>query len=158
MTIAETERQRFNEEANIFERYLPYAIVYDCVDKWAKAFEGLEGQPATQTSGWYVGSGVFMASSFSRDVNSFSSSISTAIASTPGGSGGSGFSAAAGFRAVVAAVAAAGAGKASAPPLLPAELGEGELSTSDHSGRHLLPVAMARSRRRRLSCLEWRLI
>jgi uncharacterized membrane protein YgcG len=97
MTIAETERQRFNEEANIFEKYLPYAIVYDCVEKWAKAFEGLEGQPATQTNGWYVGSGVFMASTFSRDVNSFSSSISTAIASTPGGSGGSGFSSGGGF-------------------------------------------------------------
>jgi uncharacterized membrane protein len=91
MTIAETERQRFYEEANMFEKYLPYAIVYDCVDKWARAFEGLEGQPASQTSGWYVGSGPFIASSFSRDISSFSSSMSTAIASTPGGSGGSGF-------------------------------------------------------------------
>jgi uncharacterized membrane protein len=97
MTIAETERQRFNEESNIFEKYLPYAIVFDCVDKWAEAFEGLEGQPATRTNGWYVGSGAFMASSFSRDVNSFSSSISTAIASTPGGSGSSGFSSGGGF-------------------------------------------------------------
>jgi uncharacterized membrane protein len=92
MTIAETERQRFNEEANIFEKYLPYAIVYDCVDKWAKAFEGLENQPGAQTSGWYVGTGPFLASSFSRDISSFSSGMSTAIASTPGSSGGSGFS------------------------------------------------------------------
>jgi uncharacterized membrane protein len=93
MTIAETERQRFNEEANIFEKYLPYAIVYDCVDKWAKAFEGLEGQPgAASTSGWYIGTGPFLATSFARDVNSFSDGMSTAIASTPGSSGGSGFS------------------------------------------------------------------
>jgi uncharacterized membrane protein len=93
-TIAETERQRFNEEQNIFERYLPYAIVYDCVDKWAKAFEGLEGQPGSSgmsTSGWYVGTGPFLASSFARDVSSFSSGMSTAISSTPGSSGGSGF-------------------------------------------------------------------
>jgi uncharacterized membrane protein len=97
MTIAETDRQKFYEEENIFEKYLPYAIVYDCVDKWAKAFEGLEGQPATRTSGWYVGPHAFAASTFSRDINSFSSSISTAIASTPGGSGGSGFSSGGGF-------------------------------------------------------------
>jgi uncharacterized membrane protein YgcG len=97
MTIAETDRQKFYEEENIFEKYLPYAIVYDCVDKWAKAFEGLEGQPATRSSGWYVGTGPFIASSFSNDINSFSSSISTAIASTPGGSGGSGFSSGGGF-------------------------------------------------------------
>jgi uncharacterized membrane protein len=97
MEVAETDRQRFNEEAGIFEKYLPYAIVFDCVDKWAKAFEGLEGQPA-QTSGWYVSSGgsfgsrAFSAAAFSSSIASFSSSISSAIASTPGGSGGSGFS------------------------------------------------------------------
>ena len=52
MQVAETDRQRFNEEENIFQEYLPYAIVFGCVDKWAKAFEdmGIE----TNTSSWYV--------------------------------------------------------------------------------------------------------
>ena len=47
MTKAEKERQQFAEKANLFEEYLPYAIVYGCVDKWAKAFEGLGlGEPS----------------------------------------------------------------------------------------------------------------
>ena len=90
MVVAETDRQRFAEEANIFEEYLPYAIVYNCVDKWSRAFEGLASQP--QTSAWYVSSRPFTPIAFSRSLEGFSSSISTAIASTPGGSGGSGFS------------------------------------------------------------------
>lgn len=91
MVVAETDRQRFYEEENIFEKYLPYAIVYDTVEKWAKAFEGLDGQPA-QTSGWYVSSHAFAPLAFSNSISSFSSSLSSAISSTPGGSGGSGFS------------------------------------------------------------------
>ena len=31
----------FAEKANLFADYLPYAIVFQCVHKWAKAFEGL---------------------------------------------------------------------------------------------------------------------
>jgi uncharacterized membrane protein YgcG len=90
MTVAETDRQRFNEETNLFQEYLPYAIVYGCVDKWAKAFEGLENQP--DTSSWYVSTHAFAPLAFSSSLQSFSSSMSSAIASTPGGSGGSGFS------------------------------------------------------------------
>ncbi|HWO72870.1 MAG TPA: DUF2207 domain-containing protein [Dehalococcoidia bacterium] len=95
MTVAETDRQRFNEEVGLFQEYLPYAIVFECVDKWAKAFEGLETEATT--SSWYVGPAPFQAVAFSRNLESFSNSISSAIASTPGGSGGSGFSAGGGF-------------------------------------------------------------
>jgi uncharacterized membrane protein len=87
MVTAETERQRFAEQKNIFHEYLPYAIVYGCVEKWAKAFEGL-GEMETD---WYVGTHPFVAASFVDSVSSFSSSVSSSIASTPGGSGGSGF-------------------------------------------------------------------
>ncbi len=90
MTVAETDRQKFYEEEGIFEKYLPYAIVYHCVDKWAKVFSDL-GIDTSTTSGWYVGTGVFTAAAFSQTVESFSSSVSSAIASTPGGSGSSGF-------------------------------------------------------------------
>ncbi|HEX5368906.1 MAG TPA: DUF2207 domain-containing protein, partial [Dehalococcoidia bacterium] len=68
----------------------PYAIVYHCVDKWAKVFADL-GIDTSTTSGWYVGTGLFTAAAFSQTVENFSSSVSSAIASTPGGSGGSGF-------------------------------------------------------------------
>jgi hypothetical protein len=90
MVIAETDRQKFNEEINIFQEYLPYAMVYECVDKWAKAFEGLENVPSTNS--WYVSTTAFNAAAFSHSMNNFSASMSSAIASTPGGSGGSGFS------------------------------------------------------------------
>jgi uncharacterized membrane protein len=86
---AETERQTFAELANLFEEYLPYAIVYECVDKWAKAFEGL-GDQATQP-GWYQGRGPFVAAAFVSSVSDFTESISSVMASTPGGSGSSGF-------------------------------------------------------------------
>jgi len=90
MTVAETDRQRFNEEAGLFQEYLPYSIVLGCVDRWAKVFEDLGLQP--ETSGWYVSSHAFAPIAFSHSLQSFSSSMSSAIASTPGGSGGSGFS------------------------------------------------------------------
>jgi uncharacterized membrane protein YgcG len=89
MTVAETDRQRFNEEANLFQDYLPYAIVLGIVDKWAEVFEKLGIQP--DTGGWYVSSHAFAPLAFSHSLQSFSSSMSSAIASTPGGSGGSGF-------------------------------------------------------------------
>ena len=89
MTVAEKDRQRFNEEKNIFQEYLPYAMVYGCVDKWAKAFEDMGIQP--DTSGWYVSPYPFAALAFTQNLNSFSTSLSSAITSTPGGSGSSGF-------------------------------------------------------------------
>lgn len=86
---AETARQEFAEKANIFQEYLPYAIVFKCVDKWAKAFEGL-GDEATRPD-WYYGRHAFAAHAFASRVNDFSESISSVMASTPGGRGGSGF-------------------------------------------------------------------
>jgi uncharacterized membrane protein YgcG len=92
MEIAEKERQRFAERENIFSEYLPYAIVFGCVEKWANAFKDIDAQQAT--SSWYTGSslGAFSANDLSSNLSSFSSQVSSTIASTPGGSGGSGFS------------------------------------------------------------------
>ncbi len=89
INTAEKDRQRFNEQTNLFAEYLPYAIVFRCVEKWARAFEGI-GEEATR--GWYYGPTMFNPAVFAQDFDSFSSSISSAVASTPGGSGGSGFS------------------------------------------------------------------
>ena len=90
--VAEKDRQKFAEKEHIFADYLPYAIVFRCVEQWAKAFEGIDLKAAT--SGWYSGTsfGTFTALTMSRDLSAFSSQISTTIASTPGGSGSSGFS------------------------------------------------------------------
>jgi len=90
VATAETSRQRYNEEQNIFAAYLSYAIVFRCVDKWARAFSDAERQGATRS--WYVGSQAFSAVAFSQSLQGFSSNLTSTIASTPGSHGGSGFS------------------------------------------------------------------
>lgn len=90
MEVAEKDRQRFAEKEHIFAEYLPFAIVFKCVDQWAKALQGIDLKEATST--WYAGNlAAFNAMDLSRDLSSFSGQLSTAIASTPGGSGSSGF-------------------------------------------------------------------
>src|SRR4029078_223102 len=81
--------QEFNEKANIFAAYLPYAIVFGCVEKWADAFRDIDTTAAT--ANWYVGAAAFSAPDFSRSMETFSSSVSSVITSTPGSSGGGGF-------------------------------------------------------------------
>src|SRR6266545_2443806 len=92
MEVAEKDRQRFAEKENIFSEYLPYAIVFGCVEKWARAFSGINA--AAATAGWYTRSsrGMFQAMDLSSNLSSFSNQVSSTIASTPGGSGSSGFS------------------------------------------------------------------
>lgn len=92
VATAETHLHEFNEAQNIFARYLPYAIVFGCVEKWADAFAKIGVNVATQTAGWYSGVHAFNATAFGREMRAFSSGVSSAIASTPGSSGGSGFS------------------------------------------------------------------
>ena len=91
LTAAETERQRYNEQAGIFASYLPYAIVFGCVDKWATALEGMGGTEDLYRA-WYIGSGPLNPAFFSRSLQGMSIEMSSMITSTPGGSGGSGFS------------------------------------------------------------------
>ena len=97
MEVAEKDRQAFAEKEHIFAQYLPYAIVFGCVERWARAFEGIDMKAAT--AGWYYGSSLpttFSAADLSSQLSSFSNQVSTAIASTPGSSGGSGFGGGAG--------------------------------------------------------------
>jgi len=94
MVTAETDRQQFAEDENIFHEYLPFAIVYGCVKKWAERFEALGIKPE---AGYYIGTRPFAPVLFAESVRGFSTSISGAMASTPGGKGGSGFSSGGGF-------------------------------------------------------------
>jgi uncharacterized membrane protein YgcG len=88
MNSAEKDRQAFAEKAEIFTQYLPYAIVFGCVHRWAKAFEGIDTTAAV--SSWYQGQGAFTPILFASSLEGFSSNLSTAVAQTPAGSGGSG--------------------------------------------------------------------
>ena len=89
MEVAEKDRQRFAEKVSLFSEYLPYAIVFGCVDKWARAFKDLYSEPST--SSWYHGTSSLGAMALASTLQGFSSNVSSAIASRPGGSGG-GFS------------------------------------------------------------------
>jgi uncharacterized membrane protein len=93
ITRAEKYRIQWQEKENVFERFLPYAMVFGVSEKWAKAFEGI----AVRQPDWYEGSafrsGVFNAAVFSSAFNSFNSSMRSAVVSRPSQSGGgSGFS------------------------------------------------------------------
>jgi uncharacterized membrane protein len=92
IVTAEKRMQEFNEQENIFARYLPFAIVFGAVDKWAKAFEQLGDEVVQRsTANWYTGTSAFSVAAFSSDLRGFSSSVSTTISSSPSSSG-SGFS------------------------------------------------------------------
>lgn len=93
---AEKYRQQFFEKKNLFNEILPYAIVFGLTGKFAKAMKDMGIKP-TQP-GWYIGHHAFAPAVFASDVNNFSQSLSTAIASTPSKSGGfSGGSSGGGF-------------------------------------------------------------
>jgi len=87
---AEKDRLERMKDANLFEKYLPYAIALGVSERWADAFEGIYQEPP----GWYVsegGAGTFRPSSFHHSLGNALSSMSTAMYSSPR-SGGSGFS------------------------------------------------------------------
>lgn len=88
----EKYRQPFFEKENVFMEVLPYAIIFGVTKKLANAMEEMGIKPPQPS--WYVGSVIFNPSRFMTNMDSFSSSLSSAIASTPSssGSGGSGFS------------------------------------------------------------------
>ena len=88
MNTAEKYRQQFAEKAEIFTQLLPYAIVFGCVTRWAKAFEGID---TSRTDGWYVGSRPFQAALIASNLQAMNTSISTAVSSTPASRGSSGF-------------------------------------------------------------------
>ncbi len=88
--IAENHRARFYEEENIFEKTLPYAMVFGNVDKWAKAFEGLIKKPPN----WYRSDSTntyFAPAIFASSLNQSFSAVTKSISSPPNSSS-SGFS------------------------------------------------------------------
>ena len=88
----EDTRSRFAEQQGIFSQYLPYAIVFGCTDKWARAFEGLSAEQLGAT-GWYNGTNTFTAFALASAMNDFDTSATgTLYASQPSSSSSSGFS------------------------------------------------------------------
>ncbi len=86
----ETDFSKFLERENLFSRFLPFAIVFGCTEKWAKAFASLGEQPP-DTLSWYVSTQPFVFAAFSETLDSFTVTTAGTITSTPAGSGSSGF-------------------------------------------------------------------
>jgi uncharacterized membrane protein YgcG len=95
---AEANQLRYEEGADIFSRYLPYAIVFGDAERWVRVFGPLSAGAAAATGSgvspvWYTGPNGWDTSHFSDSLTGFTSSAaSTIAASTPSSSGGSGFS------------------------------------------------------------------
>ena len=93
---ADAGRAEYAEQQHLFIPYLPYAIVFGAVDRWARTFAELGAVPAAGAAGvgfWYVGAGPFDARSFSSGLSEFSTSIGAALPTAPpSSSGSSGFS------------------------------------------------------------------
>lgn len=90
LNVAEKDRLKFQEDENIFYKFLPFAMTLGIADKWSKAFKDTFNQPPD----WYQGgtSGPFHPMAFTHSLNTFTSHASSTFTSAPGGSGGSGFS------------------------------------------------------------------
>jgi uncharacterized membrane protein len=89
MNRAEKDRLIRIGDKDLFSKFLPYAIALDVVDNWSKAFTGIYQNPPE----WYdspAGFRTFNPYSFSRSINSMSSSLAGAMFAAPRGSGGSG--------------------------------------------------------------------
>jgi len=93
METVDKDRAKFYEEENIFEKFLPYAILFGITDIWIKKIKEIYGEDyfASHVPVWYVGSNLssFDANSFASTMDSLSKSIS-ASTSAPSGSGGAG--------------------------------------------------------------------
>ena len=79
MKTAEKYRQQFNEKENIFEKFLPYAMVFGIAKLWIKKMETIYGKEyfSSYHPGWYSGIGAanFNANGFTSQISSMSASI-----------------------------------------------------------------------------------
>lgn len=96
---AEAEQLRFEEAADVFSRYLPFAVVFGEAERWVRVFGPLAATAAAGTAGatspaWYSGPNGWDASSFGDSLSGFTSSAAGTLAASASSSsgGGSGFS------------------------------------------------------------------
>ncbi len=92
METVDKDRAVFYEKENIFEKCLPYAILFGMTKKWIKKMQEIYGENyyANHAPIWYVGSmSSFDADNFASTIDGLSSSIAQST-SSPSGSGGSG--------------------------------------------------------------------
>jgi len=98
--IDRAEKERIEklakDDPTLFDRVLPYALVFGLEDKWAGAFKDLYKEPPN----WYHSSNygnVFSPNIFVNDIGRSLGVMNRSLSSTPRRSGGSGFSSGGGF-------------------------------------------------------------
>jgi uncharacterized membrane protein len=92
LETVDKDRAVYYEKENLFEKGLPYAILFGMTKEWIKRMRDIYGEEyfSTHPMLWYVGgTGAFNADSFTTAMDGLSSSIA-ASTSSPSGSGGSG--------------------------------------------------------------------
>ncbi|MFA7243693.1 MAG: DUF2207 domain-containing protein [Patescibacteria group bacterium] len=97
METAEKYRAKFNEKENIFEKFLPYAIMFGITTLWIEKMKAIYGEKyiTSYMPIWYAGSiSHFDPDTFNQTISNMSSNMASTINSSPSssGSGGGGFS------------------------------------------------------------------
>lgn len=85
------EEKTVSRRIVLYERILPYAILFGLEKSWGKELEKLYATEPDYNPSWYVGAQAFNSTKFIQSVSSFSSSVSSYSSSSSGSSGG-GFS------------------------------------------------------------------
>ncbi len=73
-----------------FERFLPYAMAFQCEDRWAAAFDDILTEPPDWYRGSHTGFTHFRPSTFASDLGKLSSAASSTLSSSPSSSGSGG--------------------------------------------------------------------
>lgn len=98
MNTAEKYRAKFNEKENIFEKFLPYAIMFGMTKEWINKMKEIYGEEYFNSYHpvWFYGAGIadFNVDSLASEISSMSSNMASTMSSSPSssGSGGGGFS------------------------------------------------------------------
>lgn len=98
MDKAEKYRQRYLEDQNLFEKLLPYAIMFGITSGWIKKMQNIYGEEYFRSYHpmWFYGYGLasFNADQFSSYISQVSSNMASTTSSAPSSSGigGGGFS------------------------------------------------------------------
>lgn len=98
MDKAEKYRQKYLEKENLFEKLLPYAIMFGITQGWINKMKDIYGEKyfASYHPVWFYGAGIasFDANSFSSAISQVSSNMASTMSSSPSSSGvgGGGFS------------------------------------------------------------------
>lgn len=95
METVDKDRAKFYEKENIFEKCLPYAIVFGMTKEWIRRIKDIYGEDyfSRHVPAWYVGTNIatFDVDNFMSAVETISTDIATRPSSSSG-SGGGGFS------------------------------------------------------------------